>query len=399
MFLLPAPQYRIDLAQINDITSTLSEHFDSLHSEEYLLPKSSYDYAVIDAEGHLLRATTSGLCEDIYSALKHGDIIVDITREEKIIGKVLFANELEGQLQAYQLALQVGAIIVLVLLAAVAAAFLMIINRQILRPFQNMRGLAGRIAAGELETPLAMDKRNIFGAFTESFDLMREELRRSKENEQAAERSKRELVATLSHDIQTPVSSIKAVAELMEVCADKAQVEKLKTIQSKASQIQTLVTELFQTTLEELDKLNVEPIPVPSSQITQIIKTADYQSLAALSEFPGCLVRADPSRLAQVIDNLIANSYKYAATEIQVSGEFEEEGLSITLRDFGPGVLEEELPRLAIKYFRGASAEGKNGYGLGFFIAHHLIERMGGRLECQNAHPGFAVKIWLKLDS
>jgi signal transduction histidine kinase len=262
-----------------------------------------------------------------------------------------------------------------------------------------MRGFAGRVAAGELDAPLAMDKRNVFGAFTESFDLMREELRRSKEGEQAAERSKRELVATLSHDIQTPISSIKAVAELMEVTADEGQTEKLKTMQSKASQIQTLVTELFQTTLEELDQLSVEPISVPSSQIAQMIKTADYQSLVSLEEFPGCLVKADPSRLAQVIDNLIANSYKYAGTRIEAAAEFDAEGLIITLRDFGSGVLDEELSRLFIKYFRGASAEGKNGYGLGLFIAHHLIERMGGRLECKNAHPGFVARIWLRLDA
>jgi signal transduction histidine kinase len=397
-FLLPVPQYKVDLVEINNITATLAQDFEQVASEDYQLPASSYDYAVIDAEENLLRATRQGLSETIFQALRQGDVIVDITRDGEVLGKVIWASRLDVQWQTYQRDLKILAIALLVLMAAVAAVFLLRAHLQLLRPFQHMKDFAGRVAAGELDAPLIMDKRNAFGAFTESFDLMREELKRSRENEQAAEESKRELVAALSHDIQTPLSSIKAVAELMEVTADGPQAEKLKTIQSKASQIQTLVNELFHTTLEELDQLSVEPIGVPSSEIAQMIRAADYRSLVDLGAFPGCLVRADPARLLQALDNLIANSYKYADTVVQATAEFEDEGLAITLSDQGPGVKDEELPRLFIKYFRGTSAEGKNGYGLGLFIAQHLIARMDGRLECRNTHPGFATKIWLKLD-
>ena len=62
-----------------------------------------------------------------------------------------------------------------------------------------------------------MDRENVFGAFTESFDLMRHELRRARERERRASQSKKELVAKLSHDIKTPIASIRAVAEVMAV--------------------------------------------------------------------------------------------------------------------------------------------------------------------------------------
>lgn len=398
--LVPVPKNQVDLARINDITATIASDFDKLGTESYLLPESKdLDYVVIDSRGNLLAATKRGLSENLNDAMKHGDLIVDITREGEIIGKVIFYNNSEAQWQDYRNRLQALVIAVLLVMAAVCGIFYYLIHREVLRPFQKMRGFAQRVATGDLDTPLEMDEANAFGAFTESFDMMREELRRARENERAAEQSKRELVASLSHDIQTPVASIKAVAELMEVTADEAQSQRLKTIQQKVGQINTLVTDLFHATLEELNSLSVNPLSFPSDQLIDILKKADYQDKTKVGEIPGCLLMVDPARLTQVMDNLIANSYKYADTAIDVSAAIIDEGLLITLRDYGPGADPEELPLLFTKYFRGKVAEGKNGYGLGLFISRYLIERMGGRLECENAHPGFAAKVWLRLDN
>jgi len=397
VLLLPTPHYEADIAQINDISYSLSRDFDLLDSESYELPESDYDYAVIDADGNLLGATRRGLSEDVYSAVRNGDSVLDITREGELLGRMIISNSIDAQMLAQQRKVQILAVIIVLLIAATALVFMTLLHRQILRPFQNMKAFAQRVAAGELDAPLDMDRHNAFGAFTESFDLMREELRQARTNEQAAEQSKRELVASLSHDIQTPLSSIKAVAEVMDVTADDAQKQKLKTIQEKSSQIQNLVNELFHTTLEELDSLSVQPIPVASSSIAEMIRAADYRGVLKLEEPFGCLVQADPARLTQVMDNIIANSYKYADTEISATTKIEGDSFVIAVRDFGPGVSPDDLPRLCIKYFRGASAEGKNGYGLGLFIAQHLVERMGGQLECLNANPGFVVRISLSL--
>jgi len=323
--------------------------------------------------------------------------INDMIQSGNTIDKAAFSDMLE-QWQIYRKNLQISLIAILVLLTGISAVFLFILRQKILQPFQQMRGFAQRVAAGELDIPLLMDKENAFGAFTESFDLMREELRRAKENERAAEQSKRELVASLSHDIQTPLSSIKAVAELMEVTADQNQRQKLQTIQQKTAQIQTLIADLFHTTLEELNSLRVNPISYPSDMIGEMVKEADYLDKAIIGAIPECLILADPVRLLQVIDNIITNSYKYADTLIEVSAKTDEDGLTLTFRDYGQGVGPEELPLLFSKYYRGKAAAGISGYGLGLFISRILTERMGGRLECENADPGFLVRIWLKFD-
>jgi Signal transduction histidine kinase len=399
LFALPVPESQVDITEINDVTATLAADFDKLGTAGYTLPGSDgLDYAVIDAEENLRAATRRGLSEDVHSAIQHGDIIVDITKDGQVVGKVIFWNDNQNQWNIYRRHVQLLVICVLIASLGICAVFLFDLYIRILKPFGQMRGFAQRVAAGELDIPLDMDKRNAFGAFTESFDIMRDELRRAKENERVAEQSKRELVASLSHDIQTPVSSIRAVAELMEVTADGQQRQKLQIIQQKAGQIHSLVADLFHTTLEELNSLNVNPIIFPSDRLSKLIEEADYQSKAHIEKIPGCLVQADPIRLSQVIDNIIANSYKYANTNIDVHTEIDEQNLTLVFRDYGPGTDNEELPLLCSKYYRGNGTSSKNGYGLGLFISRNLAERMGGKLECENAKPGFIVKVWLKLD-
>ncbi|MCL1847521.1 MAG: HAMP domain-containing histidine kinase [Coriobacteriia bacterium] len=318
-----------------------------------------------------------------------------VAASEQLTGLV---DDINTQRVTRDTVLRVLLLVVLLVFTAGCALLLLSIHRQILAPFRRLDGFARNVAAGELDTPLEMDRANAFGAFTESFDLMREELRRARENEHLAEQSKRELVASLSHDIQTPVASIKAVAELMEVTADEEQRQRLQTIQQKTEQIHTLVTDLFHATLEELDSLSVNPISMGSDQLVAMVRRADYRGKAAIAAIPGCLLQADPVRLAQVMDNIIANSYKYADTAIEVSTEMLEEGLAVTLRDLGPGADPDELPLLFSKYYRGKAAQGINGYGLGLFISRDLVERMGGHLECANADPGFAVTVFLRFD-
>jgi signal transduction histidine kinase len=399
--LLPKPKNEVDIVQINDITANLTDEFETLTAGETetstRIPPGSeeMDYVVIDRDGKLLMATRRGLSEDVFSAIGHGDTIVDITLDGQVVGKAIFWNDADEKWQSYRKRLQICLGLIILAIAIVIAVFFFSMHRKILSPFQRMRRFAGRIAAGELDVPLEMDRQGAFGAFTESFDLMREELRISRENERAAEQSKRELVAALSHDIQTPVASIKAVAELMEVTAQDDQRAKLQTIQQKAGQINTLVTELFHTTLEELHSLIVTPAPFPSDRFFEIIEKADDRGKVQFADIPGCIVQADPVRLEHIIDNIIANSYKYADTKIDVSAEIDSAGFSLKIRDYGPGADPEELALLCSKYYRGKNGKDKNGYGLGLFIAKSLTERMGGRIECKNANPGFEVCVWL----
>lgn len=393
------PDAQLDPAQVNDIVQTLSDDWIRLIKEADL-PEMQYglDYLVIDKSGNLIAATRDGLNEDINSTIRNRDTIVDIVKDGKTVGKAIFYNNTAETWEKYKIFLITAYIGILFLLAVICTGYAVFMNRKIFRPFKKLKGFAGNIASGNLDVPLEMDRDNLFGAFTESFDIMREELRKARENERKANQSKKELVASLSHDIKTPVASIKAVSELMLVTSENEKdTTRLETIGMKASQIETLINNMFHTTLEELQELNVTVAEVHSTVVPGLIQNADYRHLVKPYVIPDCIVLADIVRLQQVIDNIISNSYKYAGTDIMISAGFEDGHLLLDIMDSGAGVSENELPLLFNKYYRGKNSAPKNGYGLGLYISKYLMERMSGTLQCENRAGGFAVRVILKL--
>jgi len=229
--------------------------------------------------------------------------------------------------------------------------------------------------------------------------MMREELKRARDNEYAADRSKKELVASLSHDIKTPVASIKAATELMLISVkDDKERAQLERIEAKAEQINTLITNMFHATLEELQALSVTVSEVHSTAIPRLIENADHKGLVKPFSIPSCIVLTDLVRLQQIFDNIIGNSYKYADTEIDVRGDFDDGPfLMLTVEDYGNGAPDDELPLLLNKFYRGKNTGEKSGYGLGLYIAKILLDDMSGDLRCENRPNGFAVKIKLRL--
>ena len=133
------------------------------------------------------------------------------------------------------------------LLIGAAAAFGAYIRKTILLPFAKMKDFASYVAVGDLDRPLEMDKGNMFGAFSESFDIMREELKASRARELSLQKKERELIASLSHDLKTPVTGIKLTSELMaavfsqnegqEIIVTEDMTEKMNNIFKRADEI------------------------------------------------------------------------------------------------------------------------------------------------------------------
>ena len=271
-------------------------------------------------------------------------------------------------------------------------ALLMWINARVLVPFRKLERFASRVADGDLSAPLEMDRSNTFGAWTESFDLLRTELAASREREAAAQASKEALIAQIGHDLRTPIATISATAELLQLTEDSpAARERLQVIQSKSSQVDGLVSDLFRAHDDEIAALSVTPTDLGTDEVTALMREADHGRLMEIAPLPAVLVRADRLRLAQVIDNVVQNSYKYAGTPIRVSGRIEEEALRLSLTDAGPGVDPDETGLIFARGQRGrnaAHAAGAPGQGLGLFTCAQLMERMGGHIEADLPDEG-----------
>ena len=355
------------------------------------------DYVVIDNDENLLYKTRDGLSETINEAIKTRGLILDLTVDGEVVGKVIFDYSMDEQLEEVKQNIVILFVIVGVLQVVIVAAWYLYIDSKVVKPFKKLNTFATRVAEGNLDLPLTMDKEHVFGEFTEAFDLMRTELKKARAAEKKASDDKKEMVAKLSHDIKTPVASIKSTSEIgFEVTKEERTKEMFNVINVKTDQIKSLVDNLFNSSVQDVTEIAVNPGAYESDYITTLIKNSDYMNRAGAFEIPSCTVYMDKLRMQQVLDNIFMNSYKYADTAMKVSSELKDEYLVIKISDEGPGVKPEELPLLKEKYKRGSNAESKDGAGLGLYLTNYFMEKMDGKLELQNLDKGFETAVYLR---
>lgn len=397
LFTIPKDEALQDTVAVNEVVKTVRNDWNFLdkHSSQ-----TSLEYVVIDLDGAVLYRTRSGLSESMNAAISHKDTILDIEAGGEVVGKLLLYNNNAQDIQAQRRAAISVILAAMLLQCCICIGYFFYLRRVILRPFDKMKDFARRVAGGNLDIPLEMDKKNLFGAFTESFDLMRSELKKARIAEARANEEKKELVAKLSHDIKTPVASIKAAAEVgAALSADERNTENYEQIIGKADQINTLVTNLFSATLEELQELSVTPAEFQSAELKAMLEAADYLHRAKIPPVPACMLSADRLRLQQVFDNIFANSYKYADTEVQVDISAEECCLVILVEDYGGGVDEAELLFLKEKFRRGSNTKNIEGAGLGLYIADYCMRKMKGRIDVANGLAGLRVIVRIAYSS
>lgn len=386
---------RQDAVAVNEAVQSVQRDWDNLKQHRN---ETELDYTVVDLEEKVLFRTRAGLSGSRNEAILHRDTMLDIMVQGRPVGKIIIYNNSNKLIKTDMQKLFWILLTVMVLQAGMCGGCFFYLNRVMVKPFRKLEGFAQRVADGNLDIPLEMDRQNLFGAFTEGFDLMRTELKKARIAEAEANASKKELVAKLSHDIKTPVASIKAAAEVGAALAESGKMqENYLQIVQKADQIDGLVSNLFMAALEELSQISVNPRDFKSRELETLLRNGDYFQKASIPPIPDCLLYGDPLRLQQVFDNLFANSYKYAGTKIQVSVCLEETCLSVSLEDSGGGVPIEELPFLKEKFRRGSNREGVEGAGLGLFISDYFMKEMKGELSVENGKKGLRATVRILL--
>lgn len=384
-----------DAVMVNEVLHQVCDDWESMDKHQ---KKIELEYAVINNSDEVIYQTKDDISTTINEAISHRDTILDVKIEDIIVGKIIIYNastaRLESQKQKVVWIISMMFIVQLLL----GMSYFLYLHHTIVNPFSKLKGFAERIAGGNLDIPLKMDRYNLFGAFTESFDLMRSELKKARIAEAKANESKKELVAKLSHDIKTPVASIKAISEVgLEISKIKRDKDNYHQIIHKADQINNLITNLFTATLEELQQLSVCPTYLKSSLIKGMLENADYLHCATIPSIPDCFIYADSLRLQQVFDNIFANAYKYAKTSINVFIEKKEQQMIVAIEDFGGGVKEEELSYLKEKFKRGSNAINIEGAGLGLYISDYFLKEMHGNLQIENGSNGLRVIVILSI--
>ena len=260
----------------------------------------------------------------------------------------------------------------------------------VLRPFDKMKDYASEIAKGNFDLPLDYERSNYFGAFTWAFDSMRKEITRSRMAEREAIENNKTVIATLSHDIKTPITSIRAYAEGLEANLDTSLERRsryLEVLMRKCDEVTALTNDLFLHSLSDLDMLQMQPeefeiVPFLDQSISEI--SAGHEDVVFRKPDISPVIYADKKRINQIVENLINNSRKYAKTIVTVSLTQADDMVSIHFRDRGSGIPDEDMPFITDKFYRGKNKGDENGSGLGLYIVKYIAERSGGSIELIN---------------
>ena len=359
--------------------------------------------------------------EELSHLYKNNALVLDLTVNGEYVGKVAWDDN-RNNFDKIKRGFFGGSVYLWVIMLISGYILLILYYTSFVKPVKELQKFSVEIAKGNLDEPLPIRKDNLFGSFVEAFDQMREELRDSRKREVKAEIARKEMVTDLSHDIKTPISVIKVACEVLEAKGNKKlnesqnseeekkdieyTLEKVSTISQKADLISSLMTNVMHSTLDDIDKISVNPVETDSRIIKDFfVNLKNYGNIIIENEVPAGIVYMDRLRMEQVIDNVVGNSHKYAGTDIRVSfsetsalssdGENKEDFIRITIKDSGKGVKEDELSLITQKYFRGSNSKETSGYGLGMYLVKRYMELQFGGMEYYNDN-GFTVQLLLK---
>lgn len=297
----------------------------------------------------------------------------------------------------------------------------------VLKPFGKLEGFAADIAAGNLDQDLKYNRVNMFGEFTWAFDHMRREIKKARQCEQEAVENNKTVIATLSHDIKTPIASIRAYSEALSENMDTTPERRnryIDVITRKCDEVAKITDDMFIHSLHDLDKLVIKRENV---EIDKVIKeTVDSMSggradIVMHEIKPATIINADAGRIAQVIENIINNARKYAKSNIYIDTEIigQDDGMTgdyrntavnnieadkdlskeyvVHIKDEGNGIPPEDMPFIFEKFYRGNNRGEEPGAGLGLFIVQYVMQQTDGRVELVNHDDGLEVLLYFPM--
>lgn len=280
---------------------------------------------------------------------------------------------------------------------AVIGMVLLFVYLRILRPFEKLKFFASEVSKGNFDIPLKAERGNYFGDFTRSFDTMRMEIIEARSREKEAAENNKTVIASLAHDIRTPIASIRAYSEaLMAGIASTPEKREryCKVLLKKCDEVTKMTDDLFLHSVSDLDKLIIR------SEVFDVCEFYD-NTIKELNVGKNDIklhkpdfafsISADRHRLAQIVQNIVFNARKYAKTDIDVFFEKQDSTVRITFSDYGTGIPDEDIPFAFDKFYRGHNSDDEEGSGLGLYIVRYLTEKMGGTVLLHNRTDGLDI--------
>jgi len=273
-------------------------------------------------------------------------------------------------------------------LSAVVAALLL--ARWILAPIDRLRAASAELATGRLSARAPEQGPAELAEMGGAFNAMAGSIERLFE-------ARRELVAWASHDLRTPLASMRAMLDAMEDgLADPA--EYLPLLDDRVQTLSSLVDDLFELARIDAGVLTVhversDLAPVVGSCVRSFEAQARAKRVSLdsrLGEVPQVLCA--PDKVERVLHNLLTNALRHTPSDGAIAVVVSPEGdeVTVAVEDSGEGVGEDAGEKMFERFWRGESSRTSPGSGLGLAIARALVEAQGGRIWAENRREGGA---------
>ena len=267
------------------------------------------------------------------------------------------------------------------------------VSRMILRPLGILNEGTRRIAGGDLDFRLDYEREDEFGAVCREFEAMRARLKASVEERLRYEAYRKDLIVGVSHDLRTPLTSIKGYAEGLRDGIAETEERRQRycaAIHRRALDMEALVDSLSVLARLEDGRFHYRPERVDvGAWLRQVVQ--EYRAmegrlrLSIEDRCPGAVAELDLQEMRRVLVNLFENSARHGgAGNVRVLCRRGDGRIEISVSDDGPGVPEEDLPRLFESFYRADRSRTSPGSGLGLAIARQIVEGHGGTIRAYN---------------
>lgn len=291
----------------------------------------------------------------------------------------------------------------LFIFAAIIISVLLYVRNSILKPFNILSEMPYELSKGNFKEGLKENKNRYFGKFVWGINVLRENLDYHKIKELKLEKEKKLLLLSISHDIKTPLNTIKLYAKAIEdeiYDTNEKKILVAKQIQEKSLEIENFVKEIIKTSSEDVLEIEVNNSEFYLKDlIDKVIVTYKEKCTLKMIDFivedySNKLIKGDLDRTFEVIGNIIENAFKYGdGKEIKISFYEEDYCQLIKIFNSGETISQNEFNHIFDSFYRASNAKDKQGDGLGLYICKYIMKKMDGEIfsECEKEGMSFTL--------
>jgi signal transduction histidine kinase len=303
--------------------------------------------------------------------------------------------------------------LLLIFAGGISVAFGYIISNSVTQDLQDLVAGAERISQGDFATRVNVSGEDEVAQLTQAFNQMAMQLEKAAEAERALDEARRNLVAWASHDLRTPLTSLRVMLDALAdgVVDDPETVARyLHQSQNEVSRMSVLIDDLFE--LAQLDAgyqdLDFEWITL-SDLISDTLESFAARAKAQGVTLEGVItpdvdpIWVAPDKISRILDNLVGNALRFTADggSICLDASLDGDQVRVEVRDTGLGIDENDLPHVFDRFYRGEKSRARNddksgGVGLGLAIVKGLVKAHGGEIWVES-EPGVDTRFWFTI--